>query len=62
VFGFFAVDRDEEGRPKPPAGLSAAPSAREMFARRCFLGGVHDRAAVARMWRDELVKQREAVA
>lgn len=62
LFRFFAIERDEEGRPKAAAGLSAAPSAREMFAYRCFLGGVYERATVDRLWREEIAKRREAVA
>lgn len=60
LFRFFEIDRDEDGRPKPPAGLSAEPSVRDLFARRCFLGGVYDRATVARLWREEQAKQQGA--
>jgi hypothetical protein len=60
VFRFFGVERDEEGRPKSP-NLGAVKSDREMFAYRCFLGGVYDRETVARLWRDEqAARRREA--
>lgn len=59
IFRFFAIDRDEEGRPKPPQ-IETAPSDRSLFAQRCFLAGVHDRKAVARLWREELARRQEA--
>lgn len=60
IFRYFELDRDEEGRPKPPADLAGGSGDRDLFARRCFLGGVWDRATVARLWREERAKQREA--
>jgi hypothetical protein len=60
LFRFFDLDRNEEGTPKPPSDLAGGPSYRDLFARRCFLGGVWDRPTVARLWREEQAKQREA--
>jgi hypothetical protein len=49
ILGFFAVTRDEEGRPKQPP-LQAGKTTRDYFADRCFFAGIWDPAVVRRLW------------
>lgn len=59
----FDVERTEEGYPKivpPPAGR--APTAEELFRRRCFLNAVTDPAAVDRLWAAEKGRREKAAA
>lgn len=54
----FAIDRDEEGRPKlaPPAA-GKTPTAKDWFERRCYLLGITEREKVERLWREKLEAQ-----
>lgn len=51
LFGFFGLDRDDEGRPKPPR-VECDMTDRDLHRVHMFFCGIHDPATVERLWRE----------